>query len=249
MTIPQIQDNVTAGVTPRGLGDAGPAIAYGSVGIVSAGSDTNKAKSPIVPEPEKAVCIFRPNIGGGTLNANGIEGKAIVSIDLGKKLNGDEDYCNMRAEIKGVQAGVRSFHFHENGDLRYATTRSAQTIGPIFSTNKLEVKKWNVQPDEQGNAVFETTCTLGAVSELVGRSLTVHSGPEESSSTIAMAVCGLANPSSCFYGSAKNGIRCGSQQPAVEDPGKTKVGAAGGMASLAWAAPLIWVAVAQALRE
>lgn len=171
------------------------------------------------------MCIFRPNIGGA-LNLNGLKGKAIVSIDLRKKLLGEADYCSMRVEMTGLDAGTRSFHFHKYGDLRFSTNTDPQTIGPIFSTGKLEVKQWEATPDSEGKAIFETACTLGEVSELVGRSLTVHSGPDASSSTIAMAVCGLANPASCFYDSDKNGIRCSSTQPPVEDPGKSKVGAA-----------------------
>jgi hypothetical protein len=183
--------------------------------------------APTFPEPEKAVCIFRPNMG--KLNKNGLKGKAIVSIDLVKKLTDKQDYCSMRVELTGLTAGTRSFHFHENGDLRYgfAQELDPSTIGPIFSTGKLEVKQWDVVPDASGKAVFETACTLGQVSELVGRSLTVHSGADASSSTIAMAVCGLANPASCFYDSDKSGIRCGSAQPPVDaNPGKTKVGGA-----------------------
>jgi Cu/Zn superoxide dismutase len=238
VAVHQFLDNVTAGITSRGLGDAGPAIAYGSVGIISAGSDTNLAKAPTFPEPEKAVCIFRPNIGGA-LNLNGLKGKAIVSIDLRKKLLGEADYCSMRVEMTGLDAGTRSFHFHKYGDLRFSTNTDPQTIGPIFSTGKLEVKQWEATPDSEGKAIFETACTLGEVSELVGRSLTVHSGPDASSSTIAMAVCGLANPASCFYDSDKNGIRCSSAQPPVEDPGKSKVGAASASSVRTAAAALV----------
>ena len=217
------QDNVTKGITPRGLGDAGPAIAYGSVGLINPGnSNIQRAKSPSFPDPDKAVCIFRPNIGGN-INANGLKGKAIISIDGAKKLVGDEDYCTMRVELHGLSAGTRSFHFHNYGDLRYATDNSATTIGEIFSSGKLKVKSWDVNPADSGVAIFETECTLGAVSELIGRSLTVHSGPSADSDTIAMAVCGLANPASCFHDTNKPGLRCGSSQPPVEDPGKSNV--------------------------
>lgn len=212
------------------------------MGLINPGtSNTQKAKSPSFPDPDKAVCIFRPNVGGN-LNANGLNGKAIISIDGAKKLSGDEDYCTMRVELQGLSAGTRSFHFHEYGDLRYSTDGSATTIGEIFSSGKLKVKSWDVTPDDSGVAIFETECTLGAVSELIGRSLTVHSGPGADSSTVAMAVCGLANPASCFHDTNKPGLRCGSSQPPVEDPGKTKVD--GATARGPWVLTFLVVAVA-----
>jgi Cu/Zn superoxide dismutase len=218
------EDKVTT-VTEHGLGDAGPAIAYGTVGIVAPGAalpgstatssstaDTNLASPPSVPAPEKTVCIFRTNVGTA-LNKD-MAGKAIIAIDLAKKLTGAADYCNMRVEMTGLLTGVRSFHFHQHGDLRYGMTTDStlktMLIGPIHNSDKLTVKEWNVQSTTP--SIFETSCTLGDVSELIGRSLTVHEGADASTPTIAMAVCGLANPSSCFEGATSPSLKCGSSQ-------------------------------------
>ena len=129
----------TPDITQFGLGDAGPAIAFGTIGITapaaalppatatSTSGDTNVAAPPGKPQAEKTICIFRKNVGtasGGGVNQN-IEGRAIVSIDLSKKLAGASDYCNMRVEMIGVEQGVKSFHFHDHGDLRYGLTSNA----------------------------------------------------------------------------------------------------------------------------
>jgi Cu/Zn superoxide dismutase len=221
LAIHERKDSVV-GITDNGLGDAGPALAYGTVGITAPGvalpgapaassstSDTNIAAPPGKPAADKAICIFRKNVGN--INTD-IEGKAIISIDLTKKLSGATDYCNMRAELSGLSEGVRSFHFHDHGDLRYGLTSDAtlksKLIGPIHNSNKLSVSSWNVPASLK--QVYSTACTLGDVAELVGRSLTVHSGAESSTPTIAMAVCGLANPASCFDDSTETSLRCGS---------------------------------------
>ena len=72
------REDKTSTITEKfGLGDAGRAIAYGTVGIVAPGAtlpggssatsngvtDVNNAQPPTIPEPDKAVCIFRSNIG------------------------------------------------------------------------------------------------------------------------------------------------------------------------------------------
>ena len=123
-----LRPDSVVGITANGLGDAGPAIAYGTVGITAPGAalptdtatsttgDVNAATPPGEPEADKTICIFRSNIGTDLNKA--IAGKAIVSIDLSKKLAGATDYCNMRVEMTGVPAGVHSFHFHDHGDLR-----------------------------------------------------------------------------------------------------------------------------------
>ena len=209
------REDSTAAVTINGLGDAGPAIAYGTVGITAPGAalpsgtatsqttDTNVAAPPASPPADKTVCIFRSNIGT-SLNT-GISGKAIISIDLNKKLQGLTDYCNMRVEMTGLTAGTRSFHFHKNGDLRYGLTADGtlktKLIGAIYNSNKLEVKEWNIQ--SVNPSIFETPCTMGDVSELVGRSLTIHEGADASSATIAMAVCGTYQQKSKKVGECK----------------------------------------------
>ena len=105
--------------------------------------------------------------------------------------------------------------------------RKTTLIGPIHNSDKLEVKTWTVPAVATGaKQVYATSCTLGDVAELVGRSLTVHAGPDISSPTVAMAVCGLANPSSCFEDSLKSSLKCGSAQPQT----KTPVGGAPGPA-------------------
>ena len=121
--------------------------------------------------------------------------------------------------------GFLQFELHSDGAGKDGFTVPAGGCEIPTTAETMAQGLHNFQMD--GKAVFETACTLGQVSELVGRSLTVHSGADASSSTIAMAVCGLANPASCFYDSDKSGIRCGSAQPPVDaNPGKTKVGGA-----------------------
>ena len=132
--------DTTPNITQFGLGDAGPAIAFGTIGITapaaalppatatSTSGDTNVAAPPGKPKAEKTICIFRKNVGtasDGGVNQD-IEGRAIVSIDLSKKLAGATDYCNMRVEMYGVEQGVKSFHFHDHGDLRYGLTSNAE---------------------------------------------------------------------------------------------------------------------------
>ena len=101
VAIHEREDRTTTITEKYGLGDAGRAIAYGTVGIVAPGAalpggatatsnaatDVNDAQPPTIPEPDKAVCIFRSNIGTstGTLLNKNIIGKAIIAIDLAKK--------------------------------------------------------------------------------------------------------------------------------------------------------------------
>ena len=122
--------------------------------------------------------------------------------------------------------------------------RKTTLIGPIHNSDKLEVKTWTVPAVAPGaKQVYATSCTLGDVAELVGRSLTVHAGPDKSSPTVAMAVCGLANPSSCFEDSLKSSLKCGSAQPQtntpVAPPGTTKA-SVGGRTSVVAAVLGIW---------
>jgi Cu/Zn superoxide dismutase len=128
------REDSTTGITKNfGLGDAGKAIAYGTVGIVAPGvalpgstassnkTDFNNAMTPTRPQPDKAVCMFHADIGNG-LNKD-IFGKAIVVVDLAKKLEGEtKDVCAMRVEMYGVPAGPHSFQFHDNGDMRFSVS-------------------------------------------------------------------------------------------------------------------------------
>ena len=59
-------------------------------------------------------------------------------------------------------------------------------IGAIYNSNKLEVKEWNIQ--SVNPSIFETPCTMGDVSELVGRSLTIHEGADASSVFFAILI-------------------------------------------------------------
>ena len=101
----------------------------------------------------------------------------------------------MHAEISGLDAGEHSFHFHA-----YSTNLSdtdSQVLGPIYSQSQLNVKTLKVQSATK-KAVFEAKCGLSDLYNYAGRSLTIHEGPLTSDATVAVAVCGIASPDSCF---------------------------------------------------
>ena len=124
--------------------------------------------------------------------SNPVSGKALIMISKVNNVNGE---CEMHAEISGLAAGEHSFHFHS-----YSTNLSdsnSQVLGPIYSQSELNVKSLSV-PAANQKAVFEARCGLSDLYSYAGRSLTIHDGPSTSDDTVAVAVCGIASPDSCF---------------------------------------------------
>ena len=110
----------------------------------------------------------------------------------------------------------------------FQTALQSLLVGAIRHSNKLDVTTWNVPAAAAGDessspVIFETECTLEDVSELVGRSLTVHATEKATSPTIAMAVCGLANPTSCFSSATHSSLRCDSTVQTNDGPGSTSI--------------------------
>jgi len=110
------------------------------------------------------------------------------------------------------------------------TALQSLLVGAIRHSNKLDVTTWNIPAagaaagDESSSPViFETECTLEDVSELIGRSLTVHETEKATSPTIAMAVCGLANPTSCFSSAKHSSLKCDSTIQKNDGPGSTSI--------------------------
>jgi len=167
-------------------GGAGPPQAYGLIGIAAPDASTgpvNAAVAPNIPKVTKIVCTFEES------PATEIEGFALLTL-----LEPDQpNRVRMQALLSGLEANNEfSFHFHTSGDMTVPYTE----LGAVYSTNNIEVE--HLFSDGVGNATYNSYYDLqegGGLLDHVGRSLTVHAGPELSTPTIAAAVCGLAHPS------------------------------------------------------
>jgi len=95
------------------------------------------------------------------------------------------------ARLAGLNAdSEHSFHFHEGGDMTVGMNRGL--LGPIYSANQIAVH--SVHVNAQGYGLIDLRFASETLGEHVGRSITIHSGPDASSSTIAAATCGMGNP-------------------------------------------------------
>merc|ERR1719424_2810609 len=87
-----------------------------------------------------------------------------------------------------------SFHFHQWGDMTVDVTQAGE-LGEIYYSQGIQVSKIGVLPS--GEAQYDVTFDIGGdgddLLQHVGRSPTVHGGPDASTPTIA-AACGIANP-------------------------------------------------------
>ena len=159
------------------------------------------SEPPRNPPISALICAFDEYLNTQYVDTNQkISGEALIMISNVNNINGE---CEMHAEFTGLHLGDHSFHFHA-----YSTNLSdpnSQVLGPIYNgpdpnKNQLEVKLLSVK-SETDKAIFEAKCSLADLYSYAGRSLTIHKGPKISDPTIAVAVCGMANPDTCFKGS------------------------------------------------
>jgi Cu/Zn superoxide dismutase len=170
-------------------GAAGLPLAYGVIGLgnpTKAGRTVNAAQAPTTPKVDKIACTFEPP---------GVSGVALLSLqepcDKSKGCT-----ARMQAKLQGMAAGKsHSFHFHEWGDMTVDITKAGE-LGEIYYSKGITVDEITVT--SSGEAQYDVNFDLGKdvdnLLEHVGRSLTVHEGPDKSTPTIAAAACGLANP-------------------------------------------------------
>lgn len=163
---------------------------------------TKSAKPPRDPPISALICAFDEYLNTEYTEAGQkISGEALIMISNQNSVQGE---CEMHAEITGLKVGEHSFHFHSYS--ANLADPSSQTLGPIYNgpdpnKNQLEVKSLHV-PSATGKAIFEAKCSLNNLYSYAGRSLTIHSGPLTTDRTIAVAVCGVANPTTCFKDSS-----------------------------------------------
>merc|ERR1712176_654348 len=185
---------------PDPYGAAGPAIAGGIVGRMNPNNpkdgktstgNVDKTKPPT--GVTQISCFLRATSDAGD---NEIGGEALIVQKIGTK------EVKLQAKLKhGTNMGGKdySFHFHEFGDLRRLTPANGDNrlVGKIYK-DVLAIDTLKASAGE--NTRVEETFTLGqnvqSVEEYVGRSLTIHSGPDTSSPTVSYGVCGIANPES-----------------------------------------------------
>jgi len=175
-------------------GAAGDPLAYGVIGLgnpTQAGRTVNAAKAPTVPKVDKIACTFEASAS----TSSGVSGVALLSLqepcDKSKGCT-----ARMQAKLQGMAAGKsHSFHFHEWGDMTVEITKAGE-LGEIYYSKGINVDE--IAVTSSGEAQYDVNFDLGKdvdnLLEHVGRSLTVHEGPDKSTPTIAAAACGLANP-------------------------------------------------------
>jgi Cu/Zn superoxide dismutase len=192
-------------------GAAGPAIAGGIVGRMNPNQarDGKTAAGDVdVTKPAEGIseisCYMRETKDAGE---NKIGGEVlIVQTPLTKNVK-------LQAKLEhGTSMGGKdySFHFHDYGDLRLLVPadKDKRRVGQIYNEGKdADIIKLKVLKIPQGETktslIQQYTLPDGVqgVEEYVGRSLTIHSGPDKSSPTVSYGVCGIANPDSSqqFY--------------------------------------------------
>ena len=164
-------------------GNAGKPEAYGVIGIAAV--TPNAAVAPQVPPVDKVICTFEGGTGSGAGLA--IKGSALLSM---------QEYLNpgvvrFQARLTGMKKGAtHSFHFHEYGDMTVGVAAGA--LGPIYNAEGIVVESLSV--NSLGVGLIDLEFSSDSLLKHVGRSLTIHSGADSSSETIAAAACGLANP-------------------------------------------------------
>jgi len=176
-------------------GNAGSSMAFGIVGLGKpsevATMTTNTALAPTTPRVDKITCVFERYDSGGAEAS--VYGTAMLTLQV--PCNEAPCEARMQAKLQGLSANAEhSFHFHTWGDMTLADPFAAGALGDIYKSHGVSVSKLKVL--DTGEAQYETffgTDTNDLV-EHVGRSLTVHAGPDSSSATIAAAACGLAHP-------------------------------------------------------
>jgi len=193
----QVPDRLAECDVDLTYGAAGDPLAYGVIGLgnpTQVARTANAAKAPSVPKVDKIACTFEasPSTSGG------VSGVALLSLqepcDKSKGCT-----ARMQAKLQGLAKDKsHSFHFHEWGDMTVDITKAGE-LGEIYSGgDEYEIKIDEITVTESGEAQYDVNFDLGKeVDNLlvhVGRSLTVHDGPDKSTATIAAAACGLANP-------------------------------------------------------
>lgn len=176
-------------------GNAGDSMAFGIIGLGKPTEvetmTTNTALAPVTPRVDKITCVFEQYKPGGV--ANTVYGTAMLTLQV--PCNEAPCDARMQAKLQGLSANSEhSFHFHTWGDMTLADPFAAGALGDIYKSHGVSVDKLKVL--DTGEAQYETffeTDTNDLV-EHVGRTLTVHEGPDSSSATIAIAACGLAHP-------------------------------------------------------
>ena len=190
----QVHSEQDDGTQP--YGNAGLPEAYGVIGIAStAAGGTNLAQAPSVPDVDKVICTFQststsptnPTIDGQPASTGSISGSALLHL-----LEPDRPgVVRMQARLLGLTpSATHSFHFHAYGDMTVGLTGAG--LGAIYSANAIVVESLAV--NAQGFGLFDEEFASDTLLQHVGRSLTIHQGPDSSSPTIAAAACGLANP-------------------------------------------------------
>jgi len=177
-------------------GNAGLPEAYGVIGIASTAEGVqNLAQAPQVPHVDKLICTFEsptpsatnPTIDGQPATVGSVSGSALLHL-----LEPDRPgVVRMQARLMGLSQGsTHSFHFHRWGDMTVGLSGSG--LGAIYSQNAIVVDELRV--NAQGFGIFDKEFGTDTLLQHVGRSLTIHVGPDASSPTIAAAACGLAHP-------------------------------------------------------
>jgi Cu-Zn family superoxide dismutase len=179
-------------------GNAGGPEAYGVIGLASTPvGGSNNAQAPQIPHVTKVICTFQsdsstpinPTLDGQPtqIAPGSVGGSALLQLMEPHQ----PGVVRMQARLLGLtRHSTHSFHFHSWGDMTVGLTNGA--LGPIYAENAIVVE--HVEVNNAGFGIFDEQFASDTLLQHVGRSLTIHEGPDSSSPTIAAATCGIAHP-------------------------------------------------------